>query len=188
MYVSPLEQCSMSLLPDDTERFWTEDVSTGIHYQINPESALTWHQARKSCQQQNAELLSITEAQEQAYIRGKRIENKTLKNAVMKLAASSSASAKKKAGFLGWFSSHQREDGLNCLSTPWGFLWRVGRKPLWEWNVPCQRCAPDGSSCTSCSLSQGEGFLCSPLCKGTHSWPGLWAGPQMHLFPLCFKD
>ncbi|NWU42149.1 MRC1 protein, partial [Hylia prasina] len=51
-----------------TERFWTEDVSTGIHYQINSESALTWHQARKSCQQQNAELLSITETQEQAYI------------------------------------------------------------------------------------------------------------------------
>ncbi|NWT50716.1 MRC1 protein, partial [Erythrocercus mccallii] len=51
-----------------TERFWTEDVSTGILYQINSESALTWHQARKSCQQQNAELLSITETQEQAYI------------------------------------------------------------------------------------------------------------------------
>ncbi|NXB50273.1 MRC1 protein, partial [Leucopsar rothschildi] len=51
-----------------TERFWIEDVSTGIHYQINSESALTWHQARKSCQQQNAELLSITETQEQAYI------------------------------------------------------------------------------------------------------------------------
>ncbi|NXR19309.1 MRC1 protein, partial [Cinclus mexicanus] len=51
-----------------TERFWTEDVSTGIQYQINSESALTWHQARKSCQQQNAELLSITETQEQAYI------------------------------------------------------------------------------------------------------------------------
>ncbi|NWH86983.1 MRC1 protein, partial [Aegithalos caudatus] len=53
-----------------TERFWTEDVSTSIHYQINSESALTWHQARKSCQQQNAELLSITESQEQAYIGG----------------------------------------------------------------------------------------------------------------------
>ncbi|XP_074013155.1 macrophage mannose receptor 1-like [Numenius arquata] len=53
---------------DDTEQFWTEDVSTGIHYQINSESSLTWHQARKSCQQQNAELLSITEIHEQAYI------------------------------------------------------------------------------------------------------------------------
>ncbi|NWH57209.1 MRC1 protein, partial [Geococcyx californianus] len=51
-----------------TGRFWTEDVSTGIHYQINSESALTWHQARKSCKQQNAELLSITEISEQAYI------------------------------------------------------------------------------------------------------------------------
>ncbi|NWI69219.1 MRC1 protein, partial [Todus mexicanus] len=51
-----------------TERFWTEDISTGIHYQINSESALTWHQARKSCQQQNAELLSITEVHEQTYI------------------------------------------------------------------------------------------------------------------------
>ncbi|NXO00783.1 MRC1 protein, partial [Rhinopomastus cyanomelas] len=53
---------------DNTERFWTEDVSTGILYQINSESALTWHQARKSCEQQDAELLSITEIHEQAYI------------------------------------------------------------------------------------------------------------------------
>uniref|UniRef100_A0A8C0UYV8 Macrophage mannose receptor 1-like n=1 Tax=Cyanistes caeruleus TaxID=156563 RepID=A0A8C0UYV8_CYACU len=52
-------------LINDTERFWTEDVSTNIHYQINSESALTWHQARKSCQQQNAELLSITGTHEQ---------------------------------------------------------------------------------------------------------------------------
>uniref|UniRef100_A0A8C8BII7 MRC1 protein n=1 Tax=Otus sunia TaxID=257818 RepID=A0A8C8BII7_9STRI len=49
-------------------KFWMEDVSTGIHYQINSESALTWHQARKSCQQQDAELLSITEIHEQEYI------------------------------------------------------------------------------------------------------------------------
>ncbi|XP_065587419.1 macrophage mannose receptor 1-like [Cyrtonyx montezumae] len=53
---------------DDTERFWTEDVSTGVSYQINSESSLTWHQARKSCQEQNAELLSITEIHEQAYV------------------------------------------------------------------------------------------------------------------------
>ncbi|NXY83056.1 MRC1 protein, partial [Alcedo cyanopectus] len=33
------------------------------------QSALTWHQARKSCQQQNAELLSVTEIHEQMYLR-----------------------------------------------------------------------------------------------------------------------
>ncbi|XP_044862469.1 macrophage mannose receptor 1-like [Mauremys mutica] len=54
----------------DTIRFWKTDPSTGFHYQINSQSALTWHQARKSCQQQNAELLSITQLHEQMYLRG----------------------------------------------------------------------------------------------------------------------
>ncbi|NXR67350.1 MRC1 protein, partial [Rhadina sibilatrix] len=52
---------------------WTTDMSTNIHYQINSDSALTWHQARKSCQQQNAELLSITDIHEQTYL-GELIE------------------------------------------------------------------------------------------------------------------
>ncbi|NXX51897.1 MRC1 protein, partial [Tricholaema leucomelas] len=51
-----------------TERFWTKDVSTGILYQKNSEAALTWHQARKACQQQNEELLSITGIREQEYV------------------------------------------------------------------------------------------------------------------------
>nr|XP_006119616.1 macrophage mannose receptor 1 [Pelodiscus sinensis] len=57
------------LKSNETSRFWTTDPLTGIHYQINFQSALTWHQARKSCQQQNAELLSITEIHEQMYLR-----------------------------------------------------------------------------------------------------------------------
>uniref|UniRef100_A0A663E991 Mannose receptor C-type 1 n=1 Tax=Aquila chrysaetos chrysaetos TaxID=223781 RepID=A0A663E991_AQUCH len=48
---------------------WTIDLLTNVHYQINSESALTWHQARKSCQQQNAELLSITDIHEQTYLK-----------------------------------------------------------------------------------------------------------------------
>lgn len=68
-----------------TERFWTVDVSTGIRYQINSESALTWHQARKSCQQQNAELLSTTVIHKQAYIGDKMIESKSLKYASLEL-------------------------------------------------------------------------------------------------------
>uniref|UniRef100_A0A7M4EVX1 Macrophage mannose receptor 1-like n=1 Tax=Crocodylus porosus TaxID=8502 RepID=A0A7M4EVX1_CROPO len=58
------------LVDKNTVRFWTTDPSTGTYYQINSQSALTWHQARKSCQQQNAELLSVTEIHEQTYLRG----------------------------------------------------------------------------------------------------------------------
>uniref|UniRef100_A0A8C3EJU4 Uncharacterized protein n=1 Tax=Corvus moneduloides TaxID=1196302 RepID=A0A8C3EJU4_CORMO len=47
----------------------SRDLSTNVHYQINFDSALTWHQARRSCQQQNAELLSITDIHEQTYLK-----------------------------------------------------------------------------------------------------------------------
>ncbi|XP_075068019.1 macrophage mannose receptor 1 [Mixophyes fleayi] len=50
--------------------WWTTDSVTGVNYQINTDSAITWYQARRSCQQQDAELLSITELHEQSYISG----------------------------------------------------------------------------------------------------------------------
>uniref|UniRef100_A0A8C0UYT6 Macrophage mannose receptor 1-like n=1 Tax=Cyanistes caeruleus TaxID=156563 RepID=A0A8C0UYT6_CYACU len=53
----------------DKDSTWTTDLSTNVHYQVNPDSALTWHQARKSCQQQNSELLSITDIHEQTYLK-----------------------------------------------------------------------------------------------------------------------
>ncbi|KAM3929565.1 macrophage mannose receptor 1-like [Leptodactylus fuscus] len=53
-----------------SDGFWTTDSVTGVNYQINSESALTWYQARRSCQQQDAELLSITELHEQSFIAG----------------------------------------------------------------------------------------------------------------------
>ncbi|NXE05182.1 MRC1 protein, partial [Lophotis ruficrista] len=56
---------------------WTTDPLTNVHYQINSESALRWHQARKSCQQQNAELLSITDIHEQTYLKGKELTEGT---------------------------------------------------------------------------------------------------------------
>ncbi|XP_062977189.1 macrophage mannose receptor 1-like [Elgaria multicarinata webbii] len=52
------------------ELFWTKNHWTGDFYQINIQSALTWYQARESCQQQNAELLSIGELHEQTYLAG----------------------------------------------------------------------------------------------------------------------
>ncbi|XP_013918633.1 PREDICTED: macrophage mannose receptor 1-like [Thamnophis sirtalis] len=50
--------------------FWVKNHWTGDFYQINSLSALTWDQARKSCWQQNSELLSINELYEQAYLTG----------------------------------------------------------------------------------------------------------------------
>uniref|UniRef100_A0A8B9M0R7 Macrophage mannose receptor 1 n=1 Tax=Accipiter nisus TaxID=211598 RepID=A0A8B9M0R7_9AVES len=49
---------------------WKTNPVTETHYQINSESLLTWHQARRSCQQQNAELLSITDLREEMYLLG----------------------------------------------------------------------------------------------------------------------
>ncbi|XP_056375179.1 macrophage mannose receptor 1-like isoform X2 [Hyla sarda] len=53
-----------------SDSFWKTDPISGVFYQTNSHSALTWYQARISCQQQDAELLSITELHEQAYISG----------------------------------------------------------------------------------------------------------------------
>lgn len=77
-----LISCSIKLFfshtGSDNDRFWSTDPLTGTFYQINFQSALTWHQARQSCEQQDAELLSVTEIHEQTYLRG---EQKTVKRA-----------------------------------------------------------------------------------------------------------
>ncbi|XP_068603912.1 macrophage mannose receptor 1 [Brachionichthys hirsutus] len=56
--------------PTKTTSGWDTDPVTGVQYQRNALSVLTWHQARKSCQQQGADLLSIVELHEQSYISG----------------------------------------------------------------------------------------------------------------------
>ncbi|XP_029935851.1 macrophage mannose receptor 1 [Myripristis murdjan] len=56
--------------PTKSSSGWDTDPVTGVQYQRNVQSILTWHQARKSCQQQGADLLSIVELHEQTYISG----------------------------------------------------------------------------------------------------------------------
>ncbi|KAM6977347.1 macrophage mannose receptor 1 [Aplochiton taeniatus] len=56
--------------PNKLSSGWDSDPVTGVLYQRNIQSVLTWHQARKSCQQQGADLLSIVELHEQTYISG----------------------------------------------------------------------------------------------------------------------
>uniref|UniRef100_A0A8C6YLE7 Macrophage mannose receptor 1-like n=1 Tax=Nothoprocta perdicaria TaxID=30464 RepID=A0A8C6YLE7_NOTPE len=49
---------------------WKKSPLTETYYQINSESLLTWHQARKSCQQQQGELLSVTDLHEEMFLLG----------------------------------------------------------------------------------------------------------------------
>ncbi|KAK3546334.1 hypothetical protein QTP70_025673, partial [Hemibagrus guttatus] len=55
---------------NEIDDFWSKNPLTGMYYQINKESALTWYQARKSCQQQGGELSSITEPHDQTFLSG----------------------------------------------------------------------------------------------------------------------
>lgn len=61
---------SLRLDPNAASSGWDNDPVTGVQYQRNLGSVLTWSQARKSCQQQGADLLSIVELHEQSYISG----------------------------------------------------------------------------------------------------------------------
>ncbi|XP_062389023.1 C-type mannose receptor 2 [Sardina pilchardus] len=56
----------------DCETFWDTDSLGNGHncYQFNVHSTLSWSEARISCQQQGADLLSITKVEEQGYING----------------------------------------------------------------------------------------------------------------------
>ncbi|XP_053299336.1 C-type mannose receptor 2 [Pleuronectes platessa] len=52
------------------ETFWDTDPLTDSCYQFNFHATLSWSEARISCQQQGADLLSITKLHEQTYING----------------------------------------------------------------------------------------------------------------------
>uniref|UniRef100_A0A8C6UVQ6 Mannose receptor, C type 2 n=1 Tax=Neogobius melanostomus TaxID=47308 RepID=A0A8C6UVQ6_9GOBI len=52
------------------ETFWDTDPLTDSCYQFNFQSTLSWSEARTSCQQQGADLLSVTKLHEQTYING----------------------------------------------------------------------------------------------------------------------
>uniref|UniRef100_A0A8B9H709 Mannose receptor, C type 1b n=1 Tax=Astyanax mexicanus TaxID=7994 RepID=A0A8B9H709_ASTMX len=56
--------------PTPGDDSWKKNPQTNVNYQVNDQSALTWDQARKSCQQQGGDLLSITEPHEQTFISG----------------------------------------------------------------------------------------------------------------------
>lgn len=61
---------SVVVAGNDCETFWDKDQLTDSCYQFNFQSTLSWREAWASCEQQGADLLSITEIHEQTYING----------------------------------------------------------------------------------------------------------------------
>ncbi|XP_010222777.1 PREDICTED: C-type mannose receptor 2-like [Tinamus guttatus] len=55
---------------NDCETFWDKDHLTNSCYRFNFQSTLSWREAWNRCEQQGANLLSITEIHEQTYING----------------------------------------------------------------------------------------------------------------------
>ncbi|TRY97664.1 hypothetical protein DNTS_035477 [Danionella cerebrum] len=56
--------------PTRQNTYWVKHPLTNIYYQLNGRSTLTWYQARMSCQQQGAELLSVVEPHEHTFVAG----------------------------------------------------------------------------------------------------------------------
>ncbi|XP_062849166.1 macrophage mannose receptor 1 [Trichomycterus rosablanca] len=109
---------------------WDTDPVTGVLYQRNHQSVLTWHQARKSCQQQDADLLSIMELHEHTYISG-------LTNTLGSLLWIGLNSLDFESGwqwsnenpfrFLNWAPGHPLlEPGMNCAAL------NAGKASKWE--------------------------------------------------------
>nr|XP_055057929.1 macrophage mannose receptor 1-like [Misgurnus anguillicaudatus] len=55
---------------ETNNKLWVKNPETNVYYQLNYESKLTWHEATKSCQQQGAELLSVSEPCEHTFVSG----------------------------------------------------------------------------------------------------------------------
>ncbi|XP_061778196.1 macrophage mannose receptor 1 [Nerophis ophidion] len=115
---------------------WDTDPVTGVQYQRNVLSALTWHQARKSCQQQGADLLSIVELHEQAYISGL---TSTLGSALwiglnsLDYDAGWQWSNGNPFRYLNWAPGNPSSDpGMNCATL------NAGKASKWETN-PCTK-------------------------------------------------
>ncbi|KAM8967854.1 macrophage mannose receptor 1 isoform 2-T2 [Pelodytes ibericus] len=102
------------------EGWWTTDPVTGVFYQINLDAALTWYQARRSCQQQDSELLSVTEVHEQSFLTG--------------LTNSASTPV--------WI-------GLNSLNFNAGWQWSVGNPFRFLHWVPGNPSTEPGKNCVS---------------------------------------
>ncbi|XP_051570049.1 macrophage mannose receptor 1-like isoform X2 [Myxocyprinus asiaticus] len=115
---------------------WDSNPVTGVLYQWNTQSVLTWHQARTSCQQQDADLLSIEELHEQTYISGMtNILSSSLWIGLNSLDFESGWqwSNGNPFRYLNWAPGHPSlEPGLNCAAL------NAGKASKWE-SMACSK-------------------------------------------------
>lgn len=111
---------------------WDKDPVTGVEYQRNELSVLNWYQARKSCQLQGGDLLSIVELHEQSYISGLTSSLGTSMWIGLNSLDSDSGwqwSNGNPYRYLNWVPGHpSSEPGLSCATI------NTGKASKWESN------------------------------------------------------
>ncbi|KAI4903512.1 hypothetical protein NFI96_027557 [Prochilodus magdalenae] len=136
--------------------FWIKNPLTDVYYQLNEESALTWYQARKSCQQQGGDLLSVTEPHEQTFVSAVIFLKHNIDIIHLGLTH--------KTGTVLW-------TGLNSLDASGGWRW-INGQPLryLKWlsgqpsSVPGHSCGVIsqlyGSEWSTAVCSERHGYIC----------------------------
>ncbi|XP_028934045.1 macrophage mannose receptor 1 [Ornithorhynchus anatinus] len=152
------------------DSLWTKDPLTDNRYQINSKSALTWHQARQSCRQQNADLLSVTEIHEQMYLAG--LTSSLTSGLWIGLNSLSFNSGWQWSGgspfrFLNWSPGNPSvEPGKSCVSL------NPGKNAKWETLECAQRlgyiCKKGNNSLTSFIIPSETGV---PINCPSQWWP-----------------
>ncbi|XP_066514867.1 macrophage mannose receptor 1 isoform X2 [Hoplias malabaricus] len=149
--------------PSKSTSGWDSDPVTSVLYQRNTQSVLTWHQARKSCQQQGADLLSIVELHEQTYISG--LTN-TLGSALwiglnsLDFESGWQWSDGNPFRYLNWAPGHPSlEPGLNCAAL------NAGKASKWE-SVGCSKklgyiCRKGNSTTVTPTVVKDQPIFCS---------------------------
>ncbi|XP_022067987.1 macrophage mannose receptor 1 [Acanthochromis polyacanthus] len=159
------EETKWGFCPNKASSGWDTDPVTRVQYQRNAQSVLTWHQARKSCQQQGGDLLSIVELHEQSYISGLTNHLGTslwIGLNSLDFESGWSWSNGNPFRYLNWAPGHpSSEPGLSCATL------NAGKASKWE----------------SSTCSKKLGYICRkgnstslppPLIKGPSFCPSHW--------------
>ncbi|XP_054027132.1 macrophage mannose receptor 1 [Dryobates pubescens] len=139
-------------------KLWKTNPVTQNHYQINAGALLTWHQARKSCQQQNAELLSVTDPREEMYLLGLTSDLGVNANLWIGLFNALDSGWRWTGGspfrYLNWAPGSPSVESVKVCGT------FQGRNGKWE-NLACNRklgyiCQKRNSSWDSSTIASGD--------------------------------